>query len=197
MRYLKAIKRLKHKPPVSLSDTSGVVAIEASIIFSVLAILCMAMVDYGFWVTRKSALEAVSYSLVSVLRERTYLYAGRENITQQDLDQLTKLAGTMLGDKTFSELCITIERVDFEKKITNKIATYTQLSGGAKSCRLKPAVSLKELTGLSSWSNRNRWVPLYQVTLSVLVPQGTVSRLLQGVGALPERVVVSRVALQR
>lgn len=197
IRYLNR----RHPPPNNLrrfiTDTAGVVAIEASFIFTILLALCMAAVDYSAWMIRKSQAEAVSYALVSVLRERTYLYNGVENITAAQLTQLTKLAETLLGSASNRKFCLTIEMVDFKEEAVKKVKNSPLLTGGAAKCKLQPATKLTELTGLSPWSNRSRWIPLYQVTLSVPVPKGTLGNLLRGVGALPESVVVSNVALLR
>ncbi|WP_158784046.1 tight adherence pilus pseudopilin TadF [Pantoea sp. BAV 3049] len=197
IRYLKIRPRLHNLLQLFAIGTGGVVAIEASFIFAALVTLCMATVDYGFWLTRKSQAEAVSYSLVSVLRERRYLYNGTTALTTAQLNQLTKLAETLLGSSSVRKFCLTIESLDFKDQVVKKVSTTILLTGGATNCKLQPAIKLTELTGLSPWSNRSRWIPLYQVTLSVPVPKGTLSSLLQGVGALPENVVVSNIALLR
>lgn len=177
--------------------SDGSITVEAAMIFPLLIAICAAAFDYGQYMTLRSRVQSVSYSLTNVLRERSELYNGSEAINQAQLTQLTSLAQTMLGKVQATGLCLTIEMITFkdsEKKVVNTNPVYY---GGANKCRQEPTTRLTALTDLSTWSVRERWLPLYQVTLSLPVPDDKVHRLLKGVGALPERIVKSNVAMPR
>ncbi|WP_168199648.1 tight adherence pilus pseudopilin TadF [Pantoea sp. CCBC3-3-1] len=178
-------------------DASAVVAVEAAFIFSLLVILVIAVTDYGFYLTLRSRAEAVNYSLTSVLRERTWLYDADEAVTQVQLDELAKLAGVMFGKTGAQQLCLTVEQIVFKDEKIKSVAASTIFFSGAANCRTQPITRLEALTELSPWSSASRWMPLYQVTLSVPTPENSLHKLLQGVGALPERIIISNVALPR
>ena len=180
-----------------VGDASAVAAVEAAFIFSLLVILVIAVTDYGFYLALHSRAEAVNYSLISVLRERTWLYDAEETVTQAQLDELGRLAGVMLGKTQAQQLCLTVEQVIFKDEKVKSVAASTIFFSGAASCQAQPAIPLETLTELSPWSSASRWMPLYQVTLSVPTQENSLHKLLQGVGALPERIVVSSVALPR
>lgn len=180
-----------------LGDASAVAAVEAAFIFSLLVVIVIAVTDYGFYLALHSRAEAVNYSLTSVLRERTWLYDADETVTQIQLDELAKLAEVMLGKAGAQRLCLTVEQVVFKDEKVKSVAASTVFSSGTDNCRAQAATRLETLTELSPWSSASRWMPLYQVTLSVPTPENSLHKLLQGVGALPERIIVSNVALPR
>ena len=180
-----------------VSASAGSITIEAAFIFPLLLAFCAAAIDYGQYLTLSSRVQSVSYSLINVLRERTELYNSNESIDQAQLTQLTSLAETMLGQVQATGLCLTIEMITFKESEKKTVSTNPIYYGGASKCRQEPTVRLTKLTDLSVWSVRERWLPLYQVTLSLPVPDDTVPRLLKGVGLLPERIVKSNVALPR
>ncbi len=193
LRICSAIKGLFTRA----GDVSGVVAVEAAFIFSLLVMMVVAVMDYGFYLALHSRAEAVNYSLTTVLRERYWLYEADEAVTQAQLDELAQLADVMFGEKSQRDFCLTVEQIMFKDEKVKSVASRTVLYGGAENCRAQPVTKLETLTALSPWSSASRWMPLYQVTLSVPTPENGLHKLLQSVGALPERIIVSNVALPR
>ncbi len=199
MIFLKTFKKLIRLTLKAFTNTSGVVVVEAAIIFSFISVLCVGALDYGFYLVWKGKIERVNHSITSVLRERTTLYDGNETITQAHVSQLFSLTKKITGNKTMTEnACLTVEFILFDEKYEyKKIKTYGILYDGKKNCKSAPLRKLTDLVDLSPKSIRLRWMPIYQVTLSHPVPQGTLHYLLKNVGAIPDNVVVSNVALPR
>lgn len=175
----------------------GSVIVEAAFIFPLLVILSCGAMDYGFWLLTRSKAERITASLASVIRERTALYDGRETLTTTDISQLVSLAKYMADDKTVDKLCVQVESLSF-KTITTSHQTdqYQKLTGGAAKCA-PTFTALTSYAELSPMSIRGRWVPLYQVTLSVPAPKGSISALLSKLGALPGTITVSNIVLVR
>ncbi|QKJ88441.1 hypothetical protein PMPD1_3524 [Paramixta manurensis] len=197
MRNLRMIEHYYRRVRRVAACRTGSVTIEAALVFTVLITLCMALVEYGFFLAFKGRTEAVSHSLVSVIRERSALYNGVDPLSRMDVEQLTQLAKTMLADNAAQTFCLTVEMVSFSTGEQKQVENYSLFSGGMAGCQLSPVKPLDTLVALSPWTSRARWLPLYQVTLSVPVPKGSLNRLLQGARILPERVVVSAVAVRR
>ncbi len=175
----------------------GAVVVEAAFIFPLLAILSCAAMDYGFWLLTRSKAERINASLASVIRERTVLYDGIETISSNDVSQLASLAKYMAQDASVDKLCVQVETLSF-KSVTTSHQTnqYQKLTAGAAKCAPK-FTALTNFSQLSPMSIRGRWVPLYQVTLSVPAPKGSISALLSKAGALPDTISVSNIVLVR
>lgn len=175
----------------------GSVIVEAAFIFPLLAILSCGAMDYGFWLLTRSKAERITASLASVIRERATLYDGRETLTSADVSQLVSLAKYMADDKSVDKLCIQVESLSFKTDTTSpKTDQYQKLTAGAAKCA--PSVTaLTNYSALSPMSIRGRWVPLYQVTLKVPAPKGSISALLSKLGALPDTITVSNIVLVR
>lgn len=175
----------------------GSVIVEAAFIFPLLVILSCGAMDYGFWLMTRSKAERITASLAAVIRERTVLYDGRETLTTPDINQLVSLAKYMADDNSVSKLCLQVESLSFKAIDTShQIDQYQKMVGGAAKC--SPAyTALTSYSELSPMSIRGRWMPLYQVTLSVPAPHSSLTALLSQVLALPETVTVSNIVLAR
>lgn len=175
----------------------GSVIVEAAFIFPLLVILGCGAMDYGFWLLTRSKAERITASLAAVIRERTTLYEGRETLTTTDVNQLVSLAKYMANDSSVDKLCVQVESLSFKSVTTTPQADqYQKLTGGVAKC--SPGVTpLTSYSELSPMSIRGRWVPLYQVTLSVPAPRGSISALLNHLEALPETITVSNIVLVR
>lgn len=118
-------------------------------------------------------LDRVSYSIAGTLRERIQLYDAREELNQQDVDQIKNLAARMLTDMhleaDLSGLKLVVEEMHFEDTVnigsTNKeVKLYRSWqSGSSSSC--SPPQALNKLTQLTPKGSYGRWVPLYQLTV--------------------------------
>ncbi len=175
----------------------GSVLVEAAFIFPLLVILSCASLDYGLWLMTRSKAERINASLASVIRERTALYDGRETLTSKDVSQLVSLAKYMMEDNSADNLCVQVESLSFKDTASSpQTDKYQKLTAGATKCT--PSVTaLTRFNELSPMSIRGRWVPLYQVTLKVSAPKGSISSLLSKLGALPDTITVSNIVLVR
>lgn len=144
--------------------------IELSFVFLIIALFIKLMISMAEHYSAIGKLDRVSYSLAGIVRERTRLYSNDDTLTQEQVDQLKDLAESMLlNSKTPShDLAIRVETIHFNKPqsfdIKNRVIDDIKTSSfSVGSC--EPDTPLQELSHLSSFSNAERWIPLYQVTL--------------------------------
>lgn len=127
----------------------------------------------------KGYLERVNHSLSSVLRERSALYQGREMLTQDDVEQLDRLATLLLAENRIGKRHkLYIDAIYFsgnsrgEKTIREK-REFTATNRGGVSCPNSVfAKDSSKLSKLSPFSNMHtastsmeHWLPVYQVTI--------------------------------
>lgn len=122
-------------------------------------------------------LDRISYSLAGIIRERNRLYSDDEMLTQNNVNDLVSLANNMLLTSGISSnnFAITVETLHFNP--TESAAPGNKIINDTKSEEFSvgtchPIRSLREMADLSPYSNRGRWVPLYQVTLCLPAPTG-------------------------
>lgn len=155
------------------TDRRGSVAVEFAIISVLLVVFIFFLTDLVVRQATTGRLDRVSYSVAGTLRERIQLYDAREELNQQDVDQVAKLAARMLKDMheqaDLSKLRLVVEELHFEETTSvgnsNKdISLYRSWqSGPGRSCA--PPQPLNKLTQLTPRGSYGRWVPLYQVTV--------------------------------
>ncbi|WP_034916611.1 tight adherence pilus pseudopilin TadF [Erwinia sp. 9145] len=173
---------------------AGSILTEAAFIFTVLVSLCVGAIDYGGFIAQRGRTESVSYSLASVLRERKHLYDDREIITQADVDQLAALAATLLDHPEAANFCLSVESMTFRAGEERAVEDYRRYNSGMAQCNsTRPATLLSDLTDLSVWSNRQRWIPLYQLTLSVPARKSS----LQTLTLLPDDINAASIVIRR
>lgn len=165
----------------------GVLSFEFIMIALGVIFLIIIAVDFGLIFLQQGKIERVNHSLASVLRERETLYSNggklnkyeAEYITQQDVDQLAKLAIKLLDR---NDIALKVEqlhfRINFDKKsIDQKRTNQIDAHGLNGQCHLKMK-SLKEFQEYSSKTNLNRWLPLYRVTLCVPVKKSIFKKIM-------------------
>ncbi|GAA0509381.1 tight adherence pilus pseudopilin TadF [Tatumella terrea] len=177
-------------------NPQGSVVVEAAFIFVFLSVLTVAAMDYGFWIMARSKAERINYSLAAVIRERNTLYNGQETPGSSEVTELASLAKFLAQDSTASSLCVRLESVSFKDSATRQVDKYQKASAGKSRCEVN-APALTANLQLSPLSIRGRWIPLYQVSLSIPAPRGSLSALLRRTGALPETITVSNIVLAR
>ncbi|MBT0719481.1 hypothetical protein HGT71_14635 [Rosenbergiella epipactidis] len=180
-----------------LTETRGSVIVEAAFIFSFLSILTVGCMEYGFWYAGKSQIDRVSYSLSSLIRERSTFYNKKEQFSKADVQQLYEMAKYLTGNKYNSTLCVRVEGVYFQSGSKQRLKEYKQINHGSNLCNNITGNSLKDKLSLATFSNRQRWMPLYQVTLVVGNPQGALDKLLNSVGLIPAVITSYNVVLVR
>lgn len=180
-----------------LTSNKGSIIVEAAFIFSLLSILTVAILEYGFWLTMKSQVERVNYSLSSVIRERNRLYGNREAFSSNDVKELYEMAKSLTYHRYDKDLCIRVEAVHFDSKEKKTIASQQKLDYGSNLCSKISTLDIKNKIQFSPYSSRKRWIPLYQVSLIIPTPKGTLNNLLKDVELLPEYVSAHTILLGR
>ncbi|AUX94015.1 tight adherence pilus pseudopilin TadF [Mixta gaviniae] len=187
------MRRLKQ----TLLSTRGSIYIEAAFILPLVVVILTASLEYGFYFAWQSKIERINYALSSVFRERGALYNTDETLSQAQANQLADLAAVMLGEQYRSQLCLTVESLSFQDNTKErKVALHQTFSVNGSRC---PVVNtpLTQFAAMSPLTIRGRWLPLYQVTLSVPAPESTLHKLLNNIQVLPAWVTVSNVVLAR
>ncbi|MFV8433856.1 tight adherence pilus pseudopilin TadF [Vibrio owensii] len=82
----------------SISKQKGTFAIEFSIVAFVFAAVITFSMDVAVKLSDKGKIDRLSHSLVNVVRERTQLYAGVEQPSDADADQIYQIAVASLED---------------------------------------------------------------------------------------------------
>lgn len=88
---------------------SGVFAIELAFILVAMSASLYFCFDLGYQQMNKSKLERVSYSLVSLLKERSLFYSGQPKNTGEEARELRNLGSRLLGVPK-DKLSVVIER---------------------------------------------------------------------------------------
>ncbi|MDG2955107.1 tight adherence pilus pseudopilin TadF [Bisgaard Taxon 10/6] len=150
-----------------IRQQSGSVTIEFVFMLILLILILAFMADLAILRSTAGRLDNISYSLANILRERTQLYEGNENlatdrVNNRDVTQFKSLATRMaFGDKNSSKkIYVVLEYLAPENSIYRII-------GDTDKC--KPYEALQNLVNLSPRSeiNNSRKIPLYQVTVCV------------------------------
>lgn len=182
-----------------LRDDRGSVAVEATLYFMAFFLLCALLVDFSTVFLNKSYMERVNHSLASVVRERTVFYAGREELTQQDVNQLYNLAGVLLQDSRLAgrPYQLTIGVVFFQGADIKAVSNTQSFSSGPVSCSGSLAMTSTQITDLSPPDANGRWLPVYQVTLCVPAGESLFKRVLSGVGMPIGDIFISNAVIPR
>ncbi|MCG9581443.1 hypothetical protein L1D13_23545 [Vibrio tubiashii] len=143
------------------SSQTGVFAIELAFILVAMSVSLYFCFDLGYQQMSKSKLERVSYSLVSLLKERSLFYAGNLNNTGEEAKELRNLGSRLLGVPK-DKLSVVIER----RTGQNQRRTTTEKYG---SIACMPASALDEKFDIPL-EKSGKYAPVYQVTLCQSVP---------------------------
>lgn len=157
-------------------DKLGALSIEFIMVALAVFFLIIIAFDFGFLFLQQGKIERINHSLASILREREALYSNNgklgkyesEYVTQQDVDQLAKLAIKLLGRNDIAlkveqlHFSLNIEERSIDENRTNQIDAHNL--NGQCLLKMKP---LKEFQEYSVKSKLNRWIPLYRITLCV------------------------------
>lgn len=150
----------------SISNKRGNFTVEFAIVGLFLSILFVFSVDVIVKLSIKGKLDRLSYSLVSILKERTQLYDDDFIITQLDTSSLAKIASKSM-ERTMSSFSderfgVTIEELTFKKiGVIDKVVSYDY--GDRYQCKIiNPLDKSENLSVVTTW---NRQASLFRVTL--------------------------------
>lgn len=160
-----------------IKNNSGSAIIEFSLVIFIIMLLIKLFISVTEYQSTIGKLDRMSYSLAGIIRERNRLYSDDEMLTQNNVNDLASLANNMLLTSGISSnnFAITVETLHFNP--TESAAPGNKIINDTKSEEFSvgtchPIRSLREMADLSPYSNRGRWVPLYQVTLCLPAPTG-------------------------
>ncbi|CNC64814.1 putative tight adherance operon protein [Yersinia intermedia] len=160
-----------------IKNNSGSAIIEFSLVIFIIMLLIKLFISVTEYQSTIGKLDRISYSLAGIIRERNRLYSDDEMLTQNNVNDLVSLANNMLLTSGISSnnFAITVETLHFNP--TESAAPGNKIINDTKSEEFSvgtchPIRSLREMADLSPYSNRGRWVPLYQVTLCLPAPTG-------------------------
>ncbi|CNI66698.1 tight adherence pilus pseudopilin TadF [Yersinia intermedia] len=172
-----------------IKNNNGSAIIEFSFVILIIMLLIKLLISVTEHQSTIGKLDRISYSLAGIVRERNRLYSDDKMLTQNNVNDLTNLAHNMLSTSGISSnnFAITVATLHFNPtesaEPNNKIIDDTKSEEfSVGTCH--PITSLREMADLSPYSNRGRWVPLYQVTLCLPVPTGY-QTLFNPVGSIP------------
>ncbi len=157
--------------PSLCTDRRGAIAVEFVFIMLFLIVFLVFFADLMVRQAMTGKLDRTSYSVAGVLRERIQLFAGREELQQNDVIKIKALARRMLLDMQtsadLSRLSLYVEEVHFvdptgQNDNRKTVRLYRKWPAG-EACM--PKVPLDKLIDLSPRGSYGRWVPLYQVTV--------------------------------
>ncbi|OOF69804.1 tight adherence pilus pseudopilin TadF [Rodentibacter caecimuris] len=141
-------------------NNKGSVSIEFVFMLIFLVFIFAFLADLAIIRSTTGKLDNVSYSLVSILRERTQLYDKEARVTDQDLKDFEQLAKRLVYGNKESEKDVYIVLEHWHEGNS---------SSRQSSAKCTPYRKIETLSRLSPRSeiNNERKIPLYQVTLCV------------------------------
>ncbi|WP_340520535.1 tight adherence pilus pseudopilin TadF [Escherichia coli] len=161
-----------------LKNESGSVSVETAFYFVMFFVLCALVADYSIVFINKGRLERINHSLASIVRERTALYSGNEQITQADVDNIKKVADLLMKDTRYEDqYSIHVDAIYFKESkndAAKEILKHDKFSVNTNNMctQQNTDLEMKNIISLSPWSysektKKERWSPLYQVSLCV------------------------------
>lgn len=195
-----------------IKSEKGSVVIEFFFYFFSIVLLCLLLIDYGRFFLNKGYMERVNHSLASVLRERTVLYRGEEILTQDDIDQLDKLAKRLLDESPIGkEYNLYVDAIYFdddsksERKIKGEPISFTANNKASDYCQKSDfAKDFTKYTPLSPFSHADststrtgHWLPVYQVTLCTQGQYSLLVTILKNIGLSIGNISISNAVIPR
>lgn len=185
------------------NNEKGAVAVEAALYFVVFFMFCAILYDFSTVFINKGHLERINYSLTSILRERSRFYEGREEVSQNDVNQLDVLAAKLLSDSRIgNNYHLQVDAVYFNAEKDRKVVRLIQsFTGSSNNCELQDSLNLDALISLSpygSYGNEEKyWLPVYQVTLCIPKGESLFKRFLSIGDKKLGRIIVSNAVIPR
>lgn len=138
-------------------DLRAGISIEATGIFLIFTILIILASDTGSLVVAQNRLEATSYSLASIIRERSKIFDTKE-LNDNEVNELFSVAKEFLKDANYP-LGMVVEVLKFGKDDESK----KEFRAGSLECKLDIQIDdLKDISFAPRYANK---ISLYRVTL--------------------------------
>ncbi|MBJ3589779.1 hypothetical protein JGC56_01165 [Salmonella enterica subsp. enterica serovar Saintpaul] len=188
----------------------GSAVVEFAFYIFIFTLICGVLMDMTFSLIKKSELERVNNSLMSVLRERNAFYDGRAIPSALDFNQIKEVANTLLGttDKSYQlELRIALPASgpvpdpDVRPSFAEAVFNTQKING----CEIDENVSnITQLGSLSVFGQppgsadpNGIWYPVYELTICM---PGAVSYFNQFMGVFNKKLAslyIKNVAIPR
>lgn len=167
---MKKIKQL-------LNNNQGSVTVEFIFIFFLFSVLLIFLVDVAILQSTTGKLQRTSYSLLNVVKERNISDGGKEEVTQEDVDKLKKLAVKLMGEADDKLIDVTVQYYGFEaikpqelggsstrpEKKTKSLSK--ELSTGGQ-CKAAYSTNITDAAPLTeNFKGSNRYAAIYYVTV--------------------------------
>ncbi|SUT92454.1 tight adherence pilus pseudopilin TadF [Actinobacillus lignieresii] len=167
---MKKIKQL-------LNNNQGSVTVEFIFIFFLFSVLLIFLVDVAILQSTTGKLQRTSYSLLNVVKERNISNGGKEEVTQEDVNKLKKLAVKLMGETDENLIDVTVQYYGFEaikpqelggsstrpEKKTKSLSK--ELSTGGQ-CKAAYSTNITDAAPLTeNFKGSNRYAAIYYVTV--------------------------------
>ncbi|MEZ8148548.1 tight adherence pilus pseudopilin TadF [Enterovibrio norvegicus] len=162
-------KKIRKSTVGSIGNQKGVFFIELCFVLTMLSVIIFLTIDIVVKQSVKGKLDRLSYSLVSVLRERSQLFDGDETMTYDEATKSLALIQNSLRSTlaTYEDsrlgLLIEQQRFDANKnEISQNINEHIFAMGSYPCNNTTPLSELIDLSPVTQFDNK---LTLYQVTL--------------------------------
>lgn len=161
---------MSEKTFITKRTTPGIFTIEFAIVALFMSVFLVFTADMVIKQSIQGMLDRMSYSAVSVLKERTQLYNKDEQMKIPQIEQVDKIVQTSLA-RTMplfhpSLYSAYYQQITFGGNPTSPSTDEMSHFEGSKNSDCKPPNQLKNIaTKLSPITNEGRRAPLFQVTL--------------------------------
>ncbi|CAG9297094.1 tight adherence pilus pseudopilin TadF [Celerinatantimonas diazotrophica] len=156
---------------ITKCTTRGVFTIELAIIALFMSVIILFTADMVIKQSIQGMLDRMSYSAVSVLKERTQLYNKDEEMDRKQVEEIDKIVQTSLA-RTMPQFRPSLyssyyQQIKFEGNPESpSIDVIPPITEGSKNSACKPPNQLKNIAvKLSPITNEGDRAPLFQVTL--------------------------------
>ncbi|MDG4952301.1 tight adherence pilus pseudopilin TadF [Actinobacillus equuli] len=163
-----------------LTNPRGSVTVEFIFIFFLFSVLLIFLIDVTILQSTTGKVQRTSYSLLNIVKERSAVYSGKEELSQQEVEDLKKLALSLMGeDPASGNVAITIEHHKFDGIKTqetvssfsevrpNKNVTINKISSGNNNvCQAAGKADVTHAAPLTqNFRNSVRYASVYSVTV--------------------------------
>lgn len=183
-----------------IENRDGSILVELVFVIFIITLLMKLLISVSEYQSNVGKLDRISYSISGIIRERDRLYENINELTQDNVNQLKILADNMLlaSGINISNFTMTVETLHFNP--VSSLAPEERVIDDTKSRSFsfgdcQPVRTLREMADLSPYSNRGRWIPLYQVTLCLPAPAWYQS--LFSSGAIVPPITSSAITIER
>lgn len=141
-------------------NQQGAFAIELAFVLAFMVTLFLFCIDLSTQVLNRAKLDRLSYSLVSLVKERQRFFEERTELSETDFNQLQTIAAQMLSNESGQTVDFGIQ---VDSLIEGRSQSFNQPYPGETGC--EPETPIAQLSQLVPSKASGDEFPLYQVTL--------------------------------